>query len=811
MNNIKKSYIKIPVIFVTVVLVISFISSCSKKPSDKSGAGEITDSNLVSYINSSNTGIKEQQISDLYEIAGVKDKIIMRDMFNLNLSHNNYFYSDAIYVEITSDIKNAEIYYSLDSSVPSKDNVGTSRRNGIIVGSRKYTEPVYLETAEYNTPYVLKIKAYSGDIISHTVTHTYFVSPKIADRFDENTLVFSISSEPDNFYGYENGILVEGKLRDEWKQSHPRRNPDPPDAANFNIRGREGEREAYIEVLKSNGQILVSQLAGVRVHGGWSRANDRKSLALYARGEYDSIFDKFYYPFFAENKRNDDYGSYIYDYKVLLLRNGANDRWGSFMREEFAQSLAKKAGFIDYKEFVPAAVFLNGEYYGFFWLEKFYEENYFVEKYGGDNKNLYDILELWEEPGFGNLSKDEEFEKFTDMYDVDNFMLYYAFEIYGRNWDWPHNNRKLWRYNAGDGTYINKYYDGKLRMLLYDAEGGWGDSSVNEMTIQRIKNDNSAPVFTALMKRSDMQEKFCNQMFDLFNSVFIYESMEEEIDRIAELYDYEISIAMKKNVLGNNMGNIKNSRKAILHFVQKREIYVIEDMVRSFKLSDRTYYINVKGKTDADIVLNTLKLNGAGNLSSCYFVEHSVILKAEPNPGYLFDYWEINGKKYYEPELKLSDSLSSGGVINAELFIKPDEYYYDIVIKTIKFDENWDMITLYNPGANETVIENLYLSNDKTNLKKFYIKKVKFPAKSTITYYGRNYADYIKLIKDENKIKIKSNHIFDFKIKTGETIYLSDKNGKILKEVYIPDSFHANKNEEISRKNDGSYEINKVN
>ena len=810
----KNYYMKI----LAAVMVFTLISACFSSCSGKSDKNEFDNKNknenekaieaasYISYINDSNSEAQEQRISDLYENAGVKDKIIMRDMFNLALSHNNYFYTSAIYVEITSGIEDAEIYYSLDNSIPSKNNVGTSRRNGIIVGSREYSEPIYLETTENNSPYILKFIAYSKDMESRVFTHTYFVSPKINERFDENTFVFCISAEHDDLYGYENGILIEGKLRDEWKKAHPRENPNPPEPANFNIRGREGEREAYVEVFKQNGQLLISQTAGLRVHGGWSRANDRKSLALYARTEYDGIFDRFYYPFFENNKRNDEYGSYIYDYKTLLLRNGANDRGGAFMREEFGQSLAKQAGFLDYKPYAPAAVFVNGEYYGFFWLQNFYHESDFISKYGGDNKNSIEIVELWEEPKAGNLSNDTEFEKIEDMYDLDNFMLYYAFEIYGRNWDWPHNNRKLWRYSEEDGAYINKYYDGKLRMLLYDVEGGWGDGSGNnEMTIQRIKNDGSAPMFTALMRRADMQEKFCCQMFDLFNTVFVYENMEEKLNEIAGLYDYEIGMAIKKKVLGNSMENIKNGRKSILRFAQRREVYIIEDMIKSFKLSDSTYSVNAKGKSDAEITLNTLKLSGKGTLSSRYFTEHSVMLKAEANPGYLFDYWEINGKKYDRPEIKLSDNLSSGGVINAEVFMKPDESYYDIVINTIRLDENCDMIVLLNPGANETIIENLYLSNDKTNLQKFHIKKVKFPPKSIMTYYGRNYADYTE------SLNIKSNHIFDFKIKKGETVYLSDKNGKILKEVYIPENFNTDKNEEISRNGDGSYKINKIN
>jgi hypothetical protein len=817
LKNTKKSYLIILSLAV-IVFIFSIISifislppdNKQKKSNDLHENQEAVEVIAKNYINDTNSVGQEQRISDLYENAGVNGAMVLRDPFNLALSHNNYFYTASIYVEITSDIENAEIYYTLDSSVPAKEkaNKGGSKTKGT-----KYSEPILLDAGNNNTPYVLKFKAYSNDNESRVFTHTYFVSEKIGDRFDENTFVFSISSDPYNLFDYEYGILIEGKLRDEWQKKHPRQNPNPPDAANFNLRGKEeGEREAYIEVLKPDGKLLISQNGGIRVNGGWSRAADRKSLRVYARAEYDPVFDRLYYPFFNDNRRNDEYGTFIYDYKVLLLRNGANDRGQAFMREEFAQDLAKKAGFIDHKEFAPAAVFLNGEYYGFFWLQNFYPEEYFVDKYDADNKNLIEYME-WQEPGgrSANFRSAGLFEKFCEEVDIDNYLQYYALQIYGRNWDWPHNNKKMWRYAGENGAFINQYLDGKYRMLLYDAEGGWGDwAGTSERTIERIRNDNSSPTFNALMKRDDMQEKFCNQMFDLINTVFTDESVEETHDRIVELHDYEIGIAVKRNVLSNSMSNIRSSRNAILRFCQRRDGIVIEDMTRSFGLGGNTYDVNVKGSSNAEIILNTLKLSGAGDLYSCYFVEHSVILKAKPHSGYIFDYWEINGKKYTEPEMTLNRRIAENGKINAVLFTKTDESYSDIVIKTIKLDKNCDIIELYNPGINETIIENLYLSNDKNNLKKFYIKKVTFPHNSTITYYGKNYDDYINSLNDEKIEPLRQNRIFDFKIQSGQTIYLSDENGSILKEVYIPKNFNADRNEEIVRNSDGLYKINRV-
>jgi hypothetical protein len=163
-------------------------------------------------------------------------------------------------------------------------------------------------------------------------------------------------------------------------------------------------------------------------------------------------------------------------------------------------------------------------------------------------------------------------------------------------------------------------------------------------------------------------------------------------------------------------------------------------------------------------------------------------LEAVLHPGYIFDFWEINKRKYYDQKVQLNWYLSENYIINAKLFTKPDETYHNIVIKTIIPGESGDTIVLYNPGPNETMAENFYLSNDKENLNKFHIKKVRFPAKSTMIY-----------------------NIAEFKVKKGETVYLSDKKGTILCEVYIPENFNIYKNEQITRNGDGSYKAEKIN
>ena len=774
----------ISILFIAAIFFIAGIL-INSLPSDISIAGiaesDYTTAELypVSFINSTNIGVTEQDVNQLR----ANNPMRLKDNFNIKLSHNNFFYTDSIDVEITTDIPDAKIFYSLDGSVPAPDN------------GREYTDPVHFEKGDFNTSYVLKVMAYTEDDKSHLLTHTYFVSEQIGNRF--TTLVFSISTDRDNLYDHEIGILVPGILREEYVEIHGRRNVNPPDPANFNLRGREGEREVYIEVFTPDGECVVSQHGGVRVHGGWSRAADRKSLRLYARNEYDPHFDKFNYEFFPDNRRKDEYQSFLNSYSSILLRNGGNDRGGSFMREEFCHALIAQAGMTDYRNYAPAAVFLNGAYYGFFWLQQGYQDVNFLDYYGGDSKSLIERGYWWEFPNPGNLMEDENFEAYSELIDIDNFMLYYAFQIYGGNRDWPHNNLQWWRFN-GDGRYINQYYDGKIRMLPYDLEMSWGmyGQGTRERTIQRVRENSSS--FAALTRRDDMIEKFCNQMFDLINTVLAYDNVERTFNEIADSYQTEISRAIRAQVLPNNMSNIRNEQRNILRFAEGRGNFMIEDMAAAFRI-DRSdiYYVAVNGNENAAITLNTLKADGAEQLKSCYFEEHSVKLKAEPHIGYSFDYWEINGQKYYDAEIILNTRYAANSQINAILFVKSDETYQFPVINIIRLDDDFDYIELYNPSSNEFTVENLFLSNDKKELQKFRIESMKFPPESFAGYYGANYQG------DETVIL----RVFDFKIQKGETIYLSDINGSILQEVKITKNININENEIIKRLPDGSYRI----
>ena len=651
-------------IFIIVVGLLLLLVACN--------IGGIEDNAVeAAGVGQNYAAAPDSRRSSLYERAGLSPLQLqtarrLDSYFNLRLSHNNLFYTEDIGVEIFTDVEGAEIYYTLDGSYPRR---GVNTRN-----NRRFTgEPIRIMAGDFNEPTVLRATAFLGDIRSKTLTHTYFVSSMIHERFDENLFVFSIVSDPVHLYDHDYGILVPGRLREEFIAANPGRDIIPPDPANFNVRGMAGERPAHVEVFNSRGELLISQSIGIRVRGGWSRSASRKSLGLYARSMYDPVFDRFNYDFFRffndlgrgrKTIRGTD--TPVEAFTQIVLRNGANDRGAAHMREEFTHVTAKRAGFLDYKGVAPAAMFINGVYYGFFWLQYMYPTYYFFDHYGEVGRGDIEVLYWWELPDARGVTDDEVFEAFTYVMDLDNFMRYFALQIFAANWDWPHNNMKGWRYvGPPGGELINRYFDGRIRMLLYDTES-WGmNSRARDRVIRRVRD--SSPTFRNLLQREDMVEKFCNHMWDLIHSALTPWAIYDTHSRIVELQEPEIRFAISRGVSSTSNSTLNRERQVILDFATNRASYVADDMASSFRLSGELYYVTAVGKPGATIRLNTLELTGAGSLFSSYFAEHSVRLSTDSGQ---FSHWIINGQQFETREVILGHRLAQNGIIRAELFLE---------------------------------------------------------------------------------------------------------------------------------------------
>ena len=749
----------------------------------------------------------QPSVLDEEEEETVEDEEAESDPLYLSFSHKNTFYSETINVEITCKDTDAEIYYTLNGAVPDSS-------------SAKYTNPISVRSNNTVSATTIKVIAIKGDESSEIRTKSYITGKDVFDRFDDSTYVFVLSTDPYNLYDYYYGVAVEGYIRDQWLENEYRGGEIPYNApANWYISGRESERDMYVEVYDCDGNKLIEQAAGARVVGGYSRANKQKSWRLIARNEYSEGNGKFKYAFFSGAK--DAYGQLLTRFDRITLRDGANDREFAGIRDEVALQLAKNAGFPDIQETVPAAVFLNGEYYGFSWLHEAYCNDYLENTYGGskDNFRIVDGKErevkgddeqsvndynYMCELAAGGLTEDSRFEEFCSLVDIDNFMLYYAIQIYINNEDWPGNNYKAWRYYPSDGEEITTgYLDGKWRFMLFDVEYGMGlyGNGYSEPTLSYVLSgrhmQGASELLKAVLERDDMKVKFANTICDLMYGEFSYDNALTVINDKINQSDKECMYALNNGYTSEwaNEWTFADSRQQIKDFFSNRPNVMLRDLKKVFELDDEMFKITLISGEGGVAYLNSTAVKEGNTVNTSYFSAYSVPVAAEAYSGYRFSHWEINGDRIDDKTLELTADMSSNGNITVKAYFEKVEVSGEpLHISRLYTSSDNDSITLYNPNSVEISTKGYYLSDKLDKLDKWEIPNVTIPAKSELIIVCKNNKDASALHK----------LITNFNLKVGETLYLSNSTGGIVSQAAV---VNMDEKQCLVRHNDGSYEI----
>ena len=487
-----------------------------------------------------------------------------------------------------SDAGSYPIYYTLDGSIPGFE-------------SGFYEDPLVFTATDEVRSCVLRARSYDestgewGDLF----TRTYFYADSmetLKERF--STYIVCLTSDPYNLYDYEYGIMVEGKIRDEYVNSPEYISGKLTQPANFTQQGRDWERDVYVEILSPDGERLIAQNAGMRIFGHASRQYYYKSFKLYARKAYGN--DTFAYPFFEDNTHGAD--QKVQDaYKRLVVRAHGFDKSVTLFREELFQTLCSQIEGIDSKSVAPASVWLNGGYYNFEWLQEVYDDTYMEENYGlvqkGDyyqkvalraNKFPDDPDEKAEdirgkedyqkvaEYAEKDLTDDETFAELEQLVDIDNMIQYFAIETYIANWDWPLNNIKLYRYYSQNNVYGTGRQDGRWRYLYYDMEAGfniYNEEPEDWLDIETVMEQN--PLFGAVMKRPDMQEKFAKYIELCIKEYFTEDRVRAAVEKLCGERDSELaeSFAYKHSIDESytmNMDDVEQNKEVIYDFVEKR-------------------------------------------------------------------------------------------------------------------------------------------------------------------------------------------------------------------------------------------------
>lgn len=586
------------------------------------------------------------------------------------------------------------IYYTLDGSTPNTES--QVYQSAITLAAGKTTEAMKV--------YPVSACVYGADGTSSEIcVHTYFMCKGIEERF--NTYVVSITSDPYNLYDYEYGIFVGGKIMDDYLAEHPNETVDGKTPANYHMKGDESERPVYVEILSSDGTTVINQDAGIRTYGGWSRSADQIPMKLFARKEYSTVNNKFRFPFFSD--AIDEKGKEIDAFKRLVLRAAGNDNGVAFIREELFQTLAKAAGY-EAKSVCPCAVFVNGEYYGAYWLTEVYHESYFETHYGkfdgtviicegtvaevtADDEELYaaeEFNELYSIYSTADLTDDKRYEELCEKFDVKNYLEYFAYQIFLGNKDWPHNNYKVYRYYAADGEeYGEAPFDGKWHSLLHDLDftvGVYGAGVTERFLADFLNEDGSikldenedrlgeevCALFDQLMRRPDCREIFNVKMLDLINGVFADEYLNSVLEELnaSRLNEQTYSFQSGKLASWLSVDWMEDKVKAISEFVHTRRLYAYNTCYSFFNLQGTRYTLTVEKPENCTVSINSWSTDDA--FSGQYYSDYDTVLYVTPTNGKEFDHWIVDGRDVYTEQLVITDEMINGTLVDISVVMK---------------------------------------------------------------------------------------------------------------------------------------------
>ena len=690
--------------------------------------------------------------NDNSESAGIVSSVIqfsndggaMYNSINLTLSGNE----DGEYIR-----------YTLDSSEPD------------------YSSIFYDSPIQINSNTVVRAKIFKNNYIpGYSDTRSYFYN------INHDIPFVSIVSDPYNLFDNDYGIYELGDDADDGL---------PQFGANF---WEDWERPAHFSLFNSDGELEIEFNAGIKIFGGWSRANAQKSFAFFARGQYGT--SEFDYPFFSELNYS--------KFQSFTLRNSGNDWLKSQIKDAAVTSLMSGTD-LEYQSHQSVASYINGDYWGLYKIREKVNEHFIASKANisaddidlltngfevvhGTNEDYVNLINFISE---NSLTIAANYEYVKSQIDIDNFIIYNVIQIYGDNQDWPGNNIKYWK---SDG--------GKWRWILYDTDfsfaGEWWAWDVNNHylrnTLNFVLSGNqtnwaNAPWATFMLRNliqnTEFRNKFVNRYADEINTRFLGSNVVQHFNDIYDRIIEEVPDHMQR---WNSDDDPYNYVEYMINFAVNRPEYAKEHILSELDLPNY-HKVSIENPTP-DIgfvkVNNNLKIQEL-TWNGDYFEEVPITLKAIPEFGYTFSHWsgatdsteeeitlDVNGDKFIEAYFVEDQTPTDLNIVINEINYKSsDDFNSD------------DWIELYNPNDYSIDVSNWIFTDD--NDANTYV----FPENTIIQEES-----YLVIVKDIDDFSASfseiSNYVgeFDFGLSSSsDAIRIFNSEMVIQDEVYYTSSF----------------------
>ncbi len=596
------------------------------------------------------------------------------------------FYNSVQTIAITGNLGNQHIRYTTNGSVPK-------------ITDKLYSSPIFIDSTM-----VIKARIFSdanSQLPGPIATATYFINcPSILP-------VLTITIDSFDLYDYNTGIYVKGPNADALY---------PHKGANF---WQDWERPCQIELFDTNRVRQIFSEGMIGIFGNYTRAKPQKSLDFKTQTLYDTAGIT-YKIFPQRNKVN---------FKNLVFRDAGSDWMDGHIRDEFLHRVHFEDGIFGTSARTVVS-YLNGKYNGIYHIREKSDEKY-LSDISGINKDSIDQIRVSGTDYAANgdmtafnsminyfsthdLTNPTYYNEAKSYWNMENFMTYFAAEIYCANEDWIStwiNNIKLWRPRGIAGA--------KWNYMIHDVDQGLRKSMTTDTTLHTsyttYVTNNHSLMLKKFLANPEFKRRFINKFYDLFNTTLKRDSMLNVLNRFVNSFSAEIPRAVatfpldpgmpsqnQNTFTPNTVSKFNTNIDDIKYFINNRQNVIRNQLVSEFGLSSGDTALVTVGVAPGSIGKGKVKFNSLKPTdqywSGYYLKSNQVEAEAIAEPGYVFDYWSASNSFIADSNMVLVKYINTGDSLIANFKIAPKIAITELNYKSEPTRNAGDWIELYNNG-----------------------------------------------------------------------------------------------------------------
>lgn len=438
------------------------------------------------------------------------------------------------------------------------------------------------------------------------------------------------------------------------------------------LSGTTVEPIGYFEYFESNGAFIDETMGDFDRHGNDSWAYAQRGIDFVARDDH-GYKRRLQHQFFNTTTRG--------NFRRLILKAAGSDNYphetgGIHFRDVFVQKVSELANLeLDERRSTFVSLFVNGQYWGVYDMREKVDDNQYTDYYYGqdyifrDSDQYLQYIKTWgaTNPEFGNQPAVDAWTNLTNFvqnnnmalqpnYDyvnsqlnIDSLIDYFVLNSYMVNRDWLNWNTSWWRgTNPAGGALKWRYalWDTDAVLGHYTNYTGIPNTSATAPPCQAEginEGVGHAQTIEKLIQESPIvRQRYITRYADLLNTHLSCAQVTQTFDNLVAAITLEMprQIARWGGSMATWQANVQTARNFLLTRCSQS---INTGLVSCYNVTGPyATTFNVQPVNTGKIKMNSEVLT-TYPYTAQVFGNIQTILQAQPNTGYEFSHWVVNG------------------------------------------------------------------------------------------------------------------------------------------------------------------------